>query len=357
MNELLIQASKLQAILEQIALKGGSSPLEATRVASNLVEANLTGHDSHGAGMMPRYVAALLEGGLKANQHPSVVLDAGALLRLEGNRGYGQVIGLEAMQLGIERAKRDGVCVLGLANSHHLGRIGHWAEQCAAAGLVSLHFVNVVSRPIVAPWGGRDARIGTNPVCIGIPRTDQPPIILDFATSQIAHGKIRVAYNQGKTLPEGMIMDDQGKPTSDPRFAMLPPLGAILPFGEHKGYGLALIAELLGGALAGGQTQHSPDAGEKRVVNGMFSIIVNPSSLGTGEHLEAQTKAFTEWVLQSPPQDGVERVLLPGEPERMHKQERLAKGIPVDPTTWQEILEAAQKLGLEATEVSAVAGL
>ncbi len=352
MNEIFIQAAKLQAVLEQIALKGGSSELEARRVASNLVEANLTGHDSHGAGMMPRYVDALLEGGLKANQHPSVVLDAGAMLRLEGNRGYGQVIGLEAMQLGIERAKLEGVCVLGIANSHHLGRIGQWAEQCAAEGLVSLHFVNVVSRPLVAPWGGRDARIGTNPVCVGVPRSDQPPIILDFATSRMAHGKIRVAYNQGKNLPEDVLLDDQGQPTREPHFAMLPPFGAILPFGEHKGYGLALMAELLGGALAGGLTQHGPDSGEKRVVNGMFSIILNPSSLGTGQNLEAQTQLFTEWVLQSPPQEGVDRVMLPGEPERMHKQERLTKGIPVDPTTWQEIVAAGVKLGLEADEIT-----
>jgi hydroxycarboxylate dehydrogenase B len=356
MNELVIQAPKLQAVLEQIALKGGSSALEATRVAANLVEANLTGHDSHGAGMMPLYVEVLLEGGLKTNQHPSVVLDAGSMLRLEGNRGYGQVIGLEAMQMGIQRAKRDGVCVLGLANSHHLGRIGQWAEQCATEGLVSLHFVNVLSRPMVAPWGGRDARIGTNPVCIGIPRAQEPPIILDFATSRMAYGKIRVAHNQGKNLPQGVLLDDQGEPTEQPHFAILPPLGAILPFGEHKGYGLALMAELLGGALAGGLTQHGPDTGESRVVNGMLSIILNPSSLGTGEHLESQTQVFTEWVLQSPPA-GVERVLLPGESERRYKQERLAKGIPVDPTTWQEIVEAGKKLGLEASKTAGIAGV
>lgn len=357
MNEIFIQAPRLQAALEWIALKGGSSQLEATRVASNLVEANLTGHDSHGAGMMPRYVAALLEGGLKANQHPSVVLDTGSLLRLGGNRGYGQVIGLEAMEMGLERVKKHGVCVVGIADSHHLGRIGHWAEQCAAAGVVSLHFVNVISRPIVAPWGGRDARIGTNPVCVGIPRAAEPPIILDFATSRMAHGKIRVAYNQGKDLPEEVLIDHRGEPTLEARFAMTPPLGAILPFGGHKGYGLGLVAELLGGALAGGLTQHGPDTGEKRVLNGMLSILLEPSSLGTGENLEAQTQAFTEWVLQSPPQTGVEGVLLPGEPERRHKKERLTNGIPVDPTTWQEILEAGEKLGLEVAEITKIVGL
>lgn len=356
MDDLIIRAPELQAAIQLIVETGGSSPLEATRVASNLVEANLTGHDSHGVGMTPRYVAALLEGGLRANQHPSVALDAGPILRLEGHRGYGQVIGFEAMEHGIERAKSQGLCALGLANSHHLGRIGHWAEQCAAEGLISLHFVNVVSRPVVAPFGGRDARLGTNPVCIGIPRDGEAPIILDFATSQIAQGKTRVAHNQGKRLPPGVLIDDSGNPTTDPRYAVIPPLGAILPFGEHKGYGLALICELLGGALTGGQTQHGPDSGQKRVLNGMFSVILDPERMGTASHLESELRAFTDWVRQSPP-TGAHPVMLPGDPERGRKRERLETGVPVDLTTWAEILGAAKSLGLEPGAVSEIAGV
>ena len=138
--------------------------------------ANLTGHDSHGVGMIPRYVDAVLEGGLAVNQQPEIKLDTGVMLRLDGRRGYGQVIGQESMALGIERARKHGTCIVALGNSHHLGRIGHWAEQCVDAGLVSLHFVNVISRPIVAPWGGRDPRFGTNPVCIGVPRAGRPAV-------------------------------------------------------------------------------------------------------------------------------------------------------------------------------------
>ena len=153
--------------------------------------------------MVPRYVDAVLEGGLAVNAHVAIRQDSGALLTLDGRQGYGQVIGQEAMELGAARAKEHGVCVVGLAHSHHLGRIGQWAEQCVEHGLVSIHFVNVLSRPIVAPFGGRDARLGTNPFCVGIPRPGGEPILLDFATSKIAQGKTRVAYNKGVAIEPG----------------------------------------------------------------------------------------------------------------------------------------------------------
>jgi uncharacterized oxidoreductase len=300
-------------------------------------------------------VTSLLEGLLQINQHPTVLLDTGPLLRLEGHHGYGQVIGFEAMKLGIQRAKKHGVCVVALANSYHLGRIGHWAEQCTAEGLVSLHFVNVSTRPIVAPFGGSDARLSTNPVCIGMPRAGQPPIILDFATSRIAQGKARVAHNKGQLLQEGQMLDHQGQPTTDPRYAVVPPLGALLPFGEHKGYGLALMAELLGAALTGSESQAAP-LSRPRGINGMLSVLIDPEAMGTAESFSTQTQAFTQWVLQSPP-SGDEPVQLPGDPERQKKQLRLKEGIPLDATTWQELLEAAEKLGLPAKTLAEAAGL
>ena len=355
MDEITISAPRLTAAIESIVAKGGSNPREASLVATNLVEANLTGHDSHGVGMIPRYVDALLEGGLSLNQAPTVMLDSGPLLRLDGNAGYGQVIGVDAMSAGIARAKAHGVCVVALANSHHLGRIGHWAELCVREGLVSLHFVNVISRPIVAPWNGRDARFGTNPVCIGIPRPGRDPILLDFATSRIAQGKTRVAHNQGKRLPEGILIDDKGEPTTDPRYGVVQPLGAILPFGEHKGYGLALVCELLGGALTGGQTQHVRETTKRRVLNGMLTVIIDPTKLGTGAVLAAETDAFVAWLLESPPAG--EAVKLSGDPEREKKRARLAAGIPVDHTSWLEILTAAEKLGMERRAVEATAGV
>src|SRR5438552_1158226 len=195
-DTLVFQAGPLTRAIEAIVAAGGSEPREAKLVADNLVTANLTGHDSHGVGMMPRYIDALLEGGLEANRHPAATLDAGALLALDGRKGYGQAIGLEAMRMAIERAKQHGCCVMALGNTHHLGRIGHWAELAVQEGLVSIHFVNVISHARVAPYGGRDARFGTNPCCIGVPLPGRPPLILDYASSAVAQGQLRVAHHQ-----------------------------------------------------------------------------------------------------------------------------------------------------------------
>ena len=351
------EAPALTAAVRAIIKAGGSSDREADMVATNLVEANLRGHDSHGVGMVPRYVDSLKEGGLTVDARVGITLDGGATLSLDGRQGYGQVIGCEAMQLGAARARRHGVCVVGLAHSHHLGRIGHWAEQCAADGLVSIHFVNVLSRPIVAPFGGRDARFGTNPFCVGVPRAGTDPIVLDFATSKIAQGKTRVAYNQGHPIAPDTIIDDHGNPTTDPRYTVVEPYGALLTFGEHKGSGLALICELLGGALAGGQTARPVTDGRRQVLNSMLSILIDPGKLGSAEHLNAEVEAFVAWYAASPPVAGLDRVKVAGEPERQRKAERLANGIPVDTVTWREILDAGTKVGLDPAELARIAGV
>ena len=197
------QAAQLRTTVSNILTAAGSTRDEAQKVADNLVLANLSGHDSHGVGMVPRYVDAVLEGGLKPNTGIAVKLDSGSLLALDGQRGYGQVVGEQAMQLAIARALDTGSCVMALANAHHLGRIGHFAEMAVARGLVAIHFVNVQSRPVVAPWGGGDGRYGTNPFCVGIPLPDRPPFVLDFATSRVAQGKMRVAYNEGRQVEPG----------------------------------------------------------------------------------------------------------------------------------------------------------
>lgn len=352
-----LKADALTAAIRAIVKAGGSTDREADLVATNLVEANLKGHDSHGVGMIPRYIDAIKEGGLAVNAHVSITLDSNALLTLNGNTAYGQVAGYEAIELAAERAKRHGVCVLGLSNAHHIGRIGHWAEQAIGHGLVSIHFVNVISRPVVAPWGGSDARHGTNPFCVGIPRPGKDPIVLDFATSRIAQGKTRVAYNKGEQLPPGILIDTQGNPTTDPRFSVLEPLGAILPFGEHKGSGLALICELLGGALTGGLTAHERSEGKRRVLNGMFSILVDPTKLGTAENLAREMEEYVAWHTASPPNAQTEKLMIAGEPERISKAKRLVSGIPVDPTTWGEIIAAGAKVGLAQSDVERAAGI
>ena len=346
----LIQAQALREHMSAIVKAAGSSQAEADTVASNLVMANLSGHDSHGVGMIPRYIAAVLEGGLVPNTSVKTVMDIGTMLTLDGQCGYGQVIGEQAMQLGIARAKQHGSCIMTLSRSHHLGRIGHWAEMAVAQGLVSMHFVNVLSRPVVAPFGGGDGRFGTNPCCIGVPLKGREPFVLDFATSRVAQGKMRVAHNEGKQVEPGLLIDEQGQPTTDPGVVVVPQanglFGALMTFGEHKGYGMAVACELLGGALTGNGTWHRAADFKMAVYNGMLSILIDPAKLGTQDNFEQEALAFVDWLRQGPAAPGVDAVMMAGEPERKARAEREKAGITLDDTTWGEIVEAGQKVGL-----------
>ena len=341
-------AQDLRTRCAGILQAAGSRAEEARRVADNLVLANLSGHDSHGVGMIPRYVDAVLEGGLAPNASAKVLLDIGTMLTLDGQRGYGQVIGEQAMKLGIARAKLHGSCIMALGNSHHLGRIGHWAEMAVAENLVSIHFVNVLSRPVVAPWGGGDGRFGTNPCCIGVPLQGREPFVLDFATSRVAQGKMRVAHNEGRKVEPGYLIDEQGRPTTDPGVVVVPQsnglFGALMAFGEHKGYGMAVACELLGGALTGSGTWHRPADSARAVVNGMLTILIDPEKLGTRESLEKEALAFVDWLKQGPGAPGSEGVRIAGEPEREARMRREREGIAVDDQTWAEILQAEKKL-------------
>ena len=352
---MIFQGQNLVRAIEAIALAGGSEPAEARLVADNLVTANLVGHDSHGIGMMPRYVEALLEGGLHPNRKLEVKLDGGSLLALDGGAGYGQSIGLQGTRLAIERTRKHGLCIAALGNSHHLGRIGHWAEMAVAEGLVSMHFVNVQSFARVAPFAGADRRFGTNPVCIGIPLAGEPPFVLDMATSAVAQGKLRVAHNKRAKIPHGWLIDDQGNPTDDPRWGVIAPLGAMSCFGEHKGYGLAVACELLGGALTGGGVTDYDNKTQRRVLNGMTSILIDPERLGTKQKFEKDASSFLAWLRASRPAPGHDRVRIAGEPEREYKAKRVRDGVPVDEETWNEIRAAAAKLKIRADKLDALA--
>ncbi|HEX7892082.1 MAG TPA: malate/lactate/ureidoglycolate dehydrogenase [Ramlibacter sp.] len=346
-----IQAADLRQRVASIIRAAGSSEAEANTVAANLVMANLSGHDSHGVGMVPRYIDAVLEKGLTPNASVRTVVDLGTLLTLDGQRGYGQVIGEQAMRLGIERAKQHGNCIVALGNSHHLGRIGHWAEMAVSQGLVAMHFVNVLSRPVVAPWAGGDGRFGTNPCCIGIPVQGREPFLLDFATSRVAQGKMRVAHNEGKEVPTGYLIDEFGRPTTNPGVVVVPQsnglFGALMTFGEHKGYGMAVACELLGGALTGSGTWHrAPDA-KRAVINGMLTVLIDPKRLGTQESFSQEAQAFVDWVKQSPAAPGFEGVMVAGDPERKARVARERDGVVVDDTTWAEIGGAARKVGMK----------
>jgi len=353
--ETIFKQEPLTRAIEAIVAAGGSNATEARLVAENLVTANLLGHDSHGIGMIPRYIDAVLEGGLAPNQHPQANVDTGVLLALDGCKGYGQAIGREAMQMAIERAQKHGTCVMTLGNSHHLGRIGAWAEMAVAAGFVSIHFVNVISHARVAAYGGRDARFGTNPCCIGGPLPGEPPFVLDYATSAVAQGKMRVAHNKGEKVPPGRLIDTEGNPTNDPRYAVVPPFGAMLPFGEYKGYGMAIACELLGGAFTGGGTWHFEESSKQRVMNGMLAIVIDAKRLGTAGAFEREARLFLDWLRRSRTAPGFDRVRIAGEPEREMRAKRARDGIPVDETTWEEIQRAADKVKLAREQVQTLA--
>jgi uncharacterized oxidoreductase len=268
---------------------------------------------------------------------------------LDAQQGYGQVAGEKAMRMGIERAERHGSCIVSLANAHHLGRIGHFAEIAALHGLVSIHLVNVLSSPVVAVWGGADGRHGTNPFCVGVPLKQQSPFILDFATSRAAQGKMRVAHNQGKKIPEGFLLDPQGRPTQDPSVVVKPnadgKMGALMPFGEHKGSGLAIACELIGGALTGSGTWKPRPMKSRAIWNGMLSILINPQQTTTQEQFDTEVASFMQWVKESP-KANEDLVQIAGEPEQQKMQIRMQQGITIDEQTWGDIVEAAKRFGV-----------
>ncbi|WP_019141309.1 malate/lactate/ureidoglycolate dehydrogenase [Noviherbaspirillum massiliense] len=344
MAQHLIPTSALHRWVTDLWLAAGSEHREAILTADHLVGANLAGHDSHGVGMVPRYVNSWLADELQLNRHAHVMQDSGSMLTLDGQRGMGQAVTHEAMELAIARAREHGVCVMGLRHSHHLGRVGHWAEQAVAAGMVSVHFVNAVSKPIVAPHGGKQGRFLTNPFTVGIPVPGREPVLLDFATSAIALGKVRVAYNSKSRVPPGSLLDHEGSFTDDPGVMFPPPgsaPGALVPFAGHKGYALAMVCELLGAALIGGDTTRPPNAQMKHAIwNNMLTIVFDPQRMGATEVFGSEFSAFVEWVQSAPLQEGSPGVLLPGDPERATRKAR-AQAVPIDSGTLAQMDEAA----------------
>jgi uncharacterized oxidoreductase len=339
-----IPTAALQRWVDQLWLAAGCSADEARLTAEHLVGANLAGHDSHGVGMVPRYVSSWLAGELQLNQHVSITSDCGTMLSLDAHRGMGQSMAFEAMNLAIERARQHGVCVLGLKHAHHIGRIGHWAEQAVAAGLVSVHFVNASSKPVVAPFRGTEARYVTNPFTVGIPLPGREPMLLDFATSAIAMGKVRVAFNSGKKVPAHTLMDSSGAFTDDPAALFPPdggPGGALVPFAEHKGYALAMVCEVLAAALTGGQTTRPAHLTYQHAVwNNMLAMVFDPARLSDQQVFGAEVNAFVEWVQSARLRDRAEPILMPGDPERASRRAR-AERMPVDEGTLAELDAAA----------------
>lgn len=349
----VVNAERLVDFVAQIFARLGSSPEEAARIGRYLVNANLTGHDSHGVARVPRYASWKRDGLLVADQVADRIVDTPVLAILDGKFGFGQTIAPQAVRLGIEKCREHALSAIGLRNSGHVGRVGEWAEMAAEAGLVSVHFVNIAGSVLVAPFGGVERRFSTAPVCIGMPHPGGLPVVLDFATSLVAEGKVLVASQGGKKLPDDALVSADGELSGDPRELYgdygatavrdhKKGHGALRAFGEHKGSGLALMCELLGGALTGNGASN-PD---KRWSQGMFSFYVDPARIDPEHVLPAELSRFLGFVKGTKPIDPKAPVLLPGEPEARMRAERLAKGLPLPDDTFNVLIATAQSVGI-----------
>ncbi len=349
---MLIEHQRLATFVTAIFVAAGADSAAAAQVADHLVTANLKGHDSHGVGMIPAYVANIKAGHLKVDSRARVARDSGAVLLIDGGMGFGQVVGRAATDIALDRVKQTGVVCVGVRNCHHLGRIGDYGERCGRAGYVSVHFVNVVGHaPQVSPFGGRDRRMTTNPFCCVVPRAGAEPMVLDMATSAIALGKVRVAHMKGEAVAAGALVDHEGVPTTDPSVMYKEPFGALGPFGLHKGYGLAVMCELLGGALAGEWTAQPGNPRDNTIVNHMLMFVLDPAAFGGVDRFQDEVSAMTDYLHSTTPAKGFDRVRVPGEPEIESLAARTATGVPIDENSWAGILRSAASAGLADADI------
>jgi len=351
----LVEAAKLDSYVAAIFRAAGCDAAEAQRISTHLLGANLTGHDSHGVARVPRYVEWLEAGYVLKGQDAEVVTDGGCFALVDGKFGFGQTVAPQAVELGIARALQHGISVVGLRNAGHIGRVGDYAEMAIRAGLISVHFVNVAGSVLVAPFGGTERRFSTNPISVGVPLPGRP-LVLDFATSLVAEGKVLVASNGGKALPHDALIEPDGTLSGDPHtlyghYDTIGPRnpangkGAIRAFGEHKGSGLALMCEMLAGALTGGGTS-GPVEGRGRIANGMLSFYVSPEHFGNRAEFEATGRAYVDWLVACNPATPGEPVLAPGDKEATTRADRLANGVPLQPDTWESIRQVGARLGV-----------
>jgi hydroxycarboxylate dehydrogenase B len=360
---LSIPSDLLQQFATDVFSASGCSRAEAERVALHLVAANLAGHDSHGVARIPRYVQMQREGTLLADQQVEVVVDTPVLAVVDGKFGFGQTVAPLAVQIGIDKCKAMGLSAVGLRNAGHIGRVADWAEMAAEEGLVSVHFVNAVGSPLVAPFGSPERRFSTAPYCVGVPVSGREPLLLDFATSVVAEGKVMVASQGGRPIPADALIGPDGKVSDDAHLLygdyettgkrdVRNGQGAIRAFGEHKGSGLALMCELLGGALSG----NGCVAPGGRFANGMFSIYVDPVRLDPAAMFPAEVVRYVDFVKQSKPAAPGGETLLPGEKERRTRTERLSQGVPLPEETWSLILDTARSVGVDTAKVQSALG-
>ena len=338
---------QLTAIAQDVFVAAGVERDEAGIVAEHLVQANLVGHDSHGVLRIPEYLAWMEAGDVVPGQHISITQETEVLAVMEGGWGFGQVIGLEAIEVAMDKAREGGVGIIAVSECGHIGRVGHYPYLAAEQGLVTVMFVNTHGGgKLAAPWGGRGRRLSANPISVGIPRQEDEPLVLDMATSAIADGKLKDMHNRGVPAPAGCIVDADGNPTTDPAAYIGPPEGALLPFGGHKGFGLSFVIDVLAGALSGAGCSRE---GVDRIGNGFLAIVIQPGLMREGGGFFADVEGLVRHVKGSDLAAGFDEILAPGEPEIRTRQKRTRDGITVDDTAWGKICAEAERYGIDLT--------
>ncbi len=339
-ESVLVGADRLTAIVERVLAAAGADDGAAGLVARSLVAGDLAGVSSHGAMRVPEYLKAIDAGRITPRARPRVVGDHGAMVILDGQRAFGQVAASELSVTVADRARAHGVSAGLLFGVQHVGRLGEWVERAAADGCIALAWCSC-GDPYgnVVPFGGRQARLGTNPIAYAIPGHPEPTVVADFSTSVVAEGKVRLFLHAGEPVPDGWLLDGLGDPTTDPR--KLYDGGAILPAGGHKGFALSLLVEILGGALTGaGCVSLGVSPG-----NGLVLVAIDPACGPAADGFQDQVVE----VLRSLKAAGPD-VLIPGELERRVREERRRAGIPVMAPVWRDLIQAAAGVGVELAD-------
>jgi uncharacterized oxidoreductase len=338
-----IDVARLETTATRIFERLGAPAADAAWIARLLVRANLRGHDSHGVIRIPQYAQAVKTGTIDPKSPVTVLAETPVTARLDGGRGFGQVVARQGIELCIAKAKASGLAAVGLSRTTHVGRLADYAEMAATEGLCGMLWVNAVHGLNVAPWGGAARRLGTNPHAIGIPGEGGPAMVLDFATSVVAEGKMRVKKNRKQQAPPGWFIDAAGRPATDPEIFYGDPVGSLLTAGEHKGYGLSLAVEILGGILSG---TGPAGPGPGLFANGTLMICLDVARFVPLPEFHKQVASLFGWVKSAPLASGSTEILIPGEPEARLEAERLRSGVPIEDETWNQIEGVAAELGV-----------
>jgi uncharacterized oxidoreductase len=342
---------RLQEFVARLFVAAGASADEARVVAGSLVESNLRGYDSHGVLLARWYLGQIKNRELVPGAPFTVLADPPAFVAADGGLGFGQVQCARLVDCVSAKAREHGSATGTMRRSGHAGRLGEWVERAAATGLAALIAVNDngVIRT-VAPPGGTAGRLSTNPIAIGVP-TGSGPLVLDISTSAVANGKLKVARLEQRAVAPGLIQDALGNPTTDPNVMVADPPGALLPFGgdqAYKGFGLALLFDILIGGLSGGFCPPGPEGTIE--CNNVLLAVWDPAHFAGAAHFATEADRLIKSVRETPRKAGVDRIQLPGDRSSAIRARRLVEGIPVPEAVWEQLTRVAGKLRVEVPE-------